>query len=288
MASKREALILVILLTGWLLPQAAGAQSHESAFTTYLMQSGRYRMALQWMDETDNLTGRTASDSAAYFRGMAHYYLKELPAAIDSWEKVPPESRLASPAGLYRGWTEAYLGRYDRADSIYSTMSGSTPEEVALIDLQKLGMVLLNKNSAAYPRIRTRFSEAPSMIGESLIRMDGHFDNLAAFRPKSMALAGIGSALVPGLGKVYAGETGSGISSFLLVGALGAMAIENGIRSGWTHWNTLLFGGLFLVFHAGNVYGSMMSIKEYRKRFYEQSNQHILWDMHMPVRDYYR
>lgn len=78
---------------------------------------------------------------------------------------------------------------------------------------------------------------------------------------KSETTAGLLSALIPGLGKIYADEVGDGIASFLFTGVLTFLAINNFNNDhqfrGW------LFTGLAAYFYAGNIYGSMAAVQNY-------------------------
>ena len=78
---------------------------------------------------------------------------------------------------------------------------------------------------------------------------------------KSETLAAILSAVIPGAGKIYAGETGDGITALILTGLFGFLAYNNfqadhKIRA----W---IFSGLTAFFYAGNVYGSAAAAQIY-------------------------
>ena len=88
-------------------------------------------------------------------------------------------------------------------------------------------------------------------------------------RPKSPALAGVLSGLLPGSGKIYAGESGDGVQAFFLIGLLAALSAfgfhsegPDSVR-GWIY---LSLGGLF---YAGNIYGSVTAASRYNKRMKE-------------------
>jgi hypothetical protein len=74
------------------------------------------------------------------------------------------------------------------------------------------------------------------------------------------------SAVVPGLGKAYAGRWKDGLISLLSVGVLGWQAYNgfntNGVSSvyGWIN------GSLALGFYGGNIYGSYKAAKEYNSK----------------------
>lgn len=74
---------------------------------------------------------------------------------------------------------------------------------------------------------------------------------------KSPALAAILSAVVPGLGKIYTGNYGDGVTAFLLTGVLTFLSIDNfNAQHDFRGW---LFAGLAAYFYAGNIYGSAAS-----------------------------
>ena len=78
---------------------------------------------------------------------------------------------------------------------------------------------------------------------------------------KSETLAAILSAVIPGAGKIYAGETGDGITALILTGLFGFLAYDNfqadhKIRA----W---IFTGLTAFFYAGNIYGSAAAAQIY-------------------------
>ena len=88
----------------------------------------------------------------------------------------------------------------------------------------------------------------------------------AALRRKSPALALALSAVIPGTGKMYAGEAGDGLQSLILVGALATLAAvsfhADGVES-WRGWLYTSFGGLM---YAGNLYGSAVSARRWNQK----------------------
>lgn len=78
---------------------------------------------------------------------------------------------------------------------------------------------------------------------------------------KNPTTAAILSGLLPGLGKIYVGETTDGLTSLLVTGALTFLAVDN-----FKHEHTFrgwLFTGLGAFFYAGNVYGSAAAAQNY-------------------------
>ncbi|MEW6685765.1 MAG: tetratricopeptide repeat protein [Candidatus Edwardsbacteria bacterium] len=89
----------------------------------------------------------------------------------------------------------------------------------------------------------------------------GHIDNLHSKKP---ILAAFLSSLVPGLGRVYAGRSGDGVSSFLLTVSSGLSAYKY-YRQG-EKVPAVVFGSIGLFFYLGDIYGSVLSVKLYNEK----------------------
>lgn len=93
----------------------------------------------------------------------------------------------------------------------------------------------------------------------------GFNDNLRFKKPFIGALL---SGVIPGLGRVYAGRTGDGISSFLLT--VGSAV------SGYVYYKreamipSIIFGSLATFFYLGDIYGSTLSVKIYNDKRKEE------------------
>jgi len=74
---------------------------------------------------------------------------------------------------------------------------------------------------------------------------------------KSLTLAGIFSAIIPGSGKMYVGEWEDGITSLLITGLFAFLAYDNFKADHTTR--ALIFTGVGAFFYAGNIYGSISS-----------------------------
>lgn len=92
------------------------------------------------------------------------------------------------------------------------------------------------------------------------------------------------SAIVPGLGKIYAGRLGEGVSAFLITTTMGLVAVENYIKDGWKDPKTIIFGSLFSVFYIGNIWGSTLSVKLINDEFNKEVNEQILFNLRVPLR----
>jgi len=81
---------------------------------------------------------------------------------------------------------------------------------------------------------------------------------------KSQTAAGLLSAFLPGLGKIYTGEITDGITAFAATGVLAFLAINNfNHHHNFRGW---LFTGITVLTYAGNIYGSIASAQIYNAK----------------------
>ncbi len=78
---------------------------------------------------------------------------------------------------------------------------------------------------------------------------------------RSSFIAAMLSAVVPGLGKVYAGRTYDGIYSFIL--NAGSFYLAYDACKNRRKPELYLYSGIFLFFYTGNVYGSFISARDF-------------------------
>ncbi|MEO0108380.1 MAG: hypothetical protein ABIK62_04330, partial [candidate division WOR-3 bacterium] len=76
------------------------------------------------------------------------------------------------------------------------------------------------------------------------------------------------SALVPGLGQVYAGRVGDGLYSLLVVGTSAGLAYyywKGHQEQDPTYIKFVLATSLGTLFHLGNVYGASIAARDYNR-----------------------
>jgi TM2 domain-containing membrane protein YozV len=96
---------------------------------------------------------------------------------------------------------------------------------------------------------------------EELIFIRNFYNRKLNPENKSPTFAAILSALIPGAGKIYSGETGDGITALILTGLFGYLAYDNFEAKHKTRaW---IFSGLTAFFYAGNIYGSAAAAQIY-------------------------
>ncbi len=138
-------------------------------------------------------------------------------------------------------------------------------------DLSSLLIGTLYLESGNYDRARTFYRKLRKETEEELIQRKATevllaVDKYREVPRKSMFLAGLFSALLPGAGQIYSGHDADGITAFLFnglfIGAASALYhLENRAETG--HGASIFFGFVGLVFYISNITGAMASAKRY-------------------------
>ena len=270
-----------IILTFLLAATAASAQrsyaSKDAAFVDYLIGNNME-------DDAVTLLTRSryyASDTLNYLRGWANYSAKHLEEASAAFDKVPQDSPFHDKSLFFNVISNAHLGNYARSSELLDSYSGPYAE---LKSLEQAGIALLEGRAADFITAADGFTFSQYALTESERALQGIYNERYYGRSKSPVLAAAASAVVPGLGKVYAGELGEGVASFLTVGSLAAITAENWAKYGIKNWKTILFGAIGAVFYIGNIYGSYVSVSIHNDELRNVQDTAILYHIHIPLR----
>ena len=142
-----------------------------------------------------------------------------------------------------------------------------------------------------FPLASECFSEVP--VGSPFHPAARAFEDVWSTRPevpdhkrRSPLLAGAMSAIIPGSGKIYAGDLGSGVSSLLTVGALGLMAWESQSKLGWSDWRTITLTSILGLFYIADIYGSALSVSVIRQTYEDARKTTLLFDLRIPLHQF--
>lgn len=221
------------------------------------------------------------SDSLDYLRGWADYNAKKLEEASIQFDKVGSESAFYDKSLFFNVISNAHLGKYDKCQSLLDSYSGPYKE---LHSVEQAGIALLKGSPEDYLKASSGFTYSKFALTESEEKLSDIYNDRYHTKGKDPLIAAAASAVVPGLGKVYAGELGEGISSFLVVGSMAAITAENWSKHGFTNWKTLLFGTLTAAFYIGNIYGSYVTVSIHNNDIKNAQDTAILYHIHIPLR----
>jgi len=223
-----------------------------------------------------------ALDSINHILGMTYYYRKELEKSALHLSQVSKSSEFYAKSVFFSALNHSHLGNYELAQTILEAAPNGKYEELQAVKLAGIG--LLKRDFEMFAHHSQKFKFEQFYYVNSQNQLLNIRQELNDFSPKSPLIAGSLSMVAPGLGKIYAGQTGDGIATFITVGALAAITAENWIKNGLSNWKTITFGSAFAIFYTGNIIGSVASVKVYRNKFNEKHNNAILLCIHLPVR----
>ena len=277
-------LILLILLSMTSFGQVQ--IKNKAKFAEHLINLESYHDAIYYIN-SNTLNGNTLSlrDSMNYLKGWGHYSLKELEASANSLLQVSSNSNFYLKSRFFAAYNYSHLKQVKHSDYILKTLLNATGfEELRTFELA--GNALLKRDiplfEKTYKQLEGKDNFAFSLEKQKLF--DYHLE-IKNHKNKSPFMAGLFSALIPGSGKIYAGKTGEGIASFIIVGAAGFTALENYNKLGAKHAKTILFSSLFSVLYIGNIYGSVFTVKLVNEEFNYEMDHKILFNMHIPLRN---
>ena len=283
-------LLFALCLAARLTAQQPFAFSKELRFAQYLQDKDANAEAIHVLlhIDTSSLSVRQ-KDSLFYMIGWAAYSSKRLDTSINNLLKVSPAFPLYTKARFFSAWCEAFQGRSDSAGLLlreYPTNhSDSTLAELRNFELA--GIDLLQRDYMGFAERQRQFTYSSYIDSKEEHRMNGYYDKMKGFRRRSPVLAGVYSALVPGLGKFYAGKKKQGIAAFLPILSLAALTYEGYRKDGVKSVRFIGFGTLFSIFYIGNIWGSTLAVRIRRNEFYKQYDNKILFDMHIPLRNFF-
>lgn len=266
---------------------AAAQNSHELKFINYLINKGDYNEVLFLADKTISILNPEQLDSLNYFKGWAHYSAKNLELSTMSLLQVSKSSPFYPKSRFFAGYNQIYLGNYAVAKEVFSQTEISGEPVLSLLTFELSGIDMLEGNWANAESQLDSLNRDIALINQQIAILNKICDEQVKYRPKSPVLAGIMSGIIPGSGKIYAGKTGEGIASLITNAGFGLITWENYRKNGLKNFKTLFFGGIFAANYISNIYGSVISVKIIEDEYQNKLHNKILFQLHIPLRNFF-
>ena len=171
--------------------------------------------------------------------------------------------------------SESSFKSIDTKDSVYTQLK----------NFELAGISLLKKDYASFDKYATNFTYANYAFNNEEKLLVDTKKIMSAHRKKSPFLAATLSAIIPGLGKIYAGKKKEGIGAFIPIIASGLIALEGYNKGGLKDARFLIFGTAFTTFYIGNIWGSSLAVKISESEFNNKNESKILFNLHIPLRN---
>lgn len=256
----------------------AGNIGADGEFVLDLLDRGLREDALVLLGEGNYAPG----DSLSYLRGLALFDDRQFQAA-DQWlSKV--KGPLSDPAVFYGNVARVHL---DRPFDALEPLASYDGEHTELAALQSAGIALMLGNVSMFREESEKFTYSDYRLAESEKAIKDLSEVLNKSHKSPWLAAGM-SAIIPGAGKIYAGQTGPGVASFLAVGSLAAITAEQWKHHGAKDWRTIVAGSLCGIFYIGNIYGSWVSVSIQRQSIKDETKALVLYNISIPLGSFFR
>ncbi len=259
----------------------------ELDFVLYLMGRGDFRESL-FLLEGLGPGSASLEDSLHYLTGWVLYHQKMLEPSASRLMQVSYESPVYHKSHFFAAYNLAHAGNTRQARSVLQSVEvAGSGLPLAMLGFQLGGIDLLERNLDAYAAAAPGRVSGHHALAHHEGRMQQHYTRLrSSSQPVPMVAAGL-SAIVPGLGKIYAGKPAEGIAAFLYTTALGLAAYDAYRGGGTGNPLFLVTATVTAVFYGGNILGSATAARRTQNEFKHEMDQRILFDMHIPLRNAY-
>ena len=284
--------LLVAVVALW--SGVAVGQSHARGdydFGLYLLGNGLMRDAQTLATQPLNKAefSPASLDSLYYLRGWTHYSLSDFKRATEEFRRVGVGCEFYPKSAFYGTISHLTLGNREEAKLTLNNFA-TTPQANSykeLVAFERAGIALLEGDTKTYDTLQQEFTYTNFALAEQ----QRIFDEIAAQHPRNLSpwVAGVASAIVPGLGKIYAGNLGEGVASFLMVGIFAGLTAESWAKAGTpNNWRTITYGTIGSLLYIGNIFGSVASVKIYYEEFETSRSGAIMYGLHIPLRSIFR
>lgn len=280
---------MVVLTSGSVWGQSHARSDYD--FGMYLLGNGLLRdaqtLATQPLNEAH--FSPASLDTLHYLRGWTHYNLRDFERATPLFERVRSGCEFYPKSVFYGTIGNLTLGNKEAAKHLLNSFA-HTPQAndyQELLAFERAGIALLEGDMEGYKEQQRAFTYSHFALAEH----QHTFDQIALDQPRKLSpwIAGVASAVVPGLGKIYAGNLGEGVASFLLVGMFAGLTAESWAKAGTPkNWRTITYGTIGSLLYIGNIFGSVASVKIYYEEFETTRSGAVMYGLHIPLRSIFR
>lgn len=236
--------------------------NNTKKFAEYLSKSGQYELATR---EFERLVFMLPSNDTLKTSLLSMYRRsgKFDETVLRAKQLYPDLTLMNATSAIEYGRTLLLKPDYKAAKNFWeSNKQVSQPDKIIL--------------SATAEILEDNYKQANQIL--QTLKVDDHklasdYKDLAIqatnIKRKSPALAGIMSTIIPGTGRFYAKDWKDGLVSMFFVGTMAFQSYRGFHQSGVKSTRGWIYGGVALGFYLGNIYGSVVSAKNYNKKSHQ-------------------
>ncbi len=250
-------LIFFLLIPFTLSSQQADLCDNLLPFTTHLFNTGNYPELIR-LDSYCEFDDQPLQlrDTLNFLLAASWLQLEETNTAMDLFTGIGDEG-LRSRGIRYGFNSMLRLGDHYKAMNWLSHEKMQVSQDPDLAFFSG-GLFLLEQKFAAYDSL---INTNPAMAAGKAGVLEDFRSRYEETNMKSPWVAGMLSAVVPGLGKVYAGKPNQGLASFVTFSLFALQSYEAYYRLGSDSPVMYVTGLIALGYYIGNIWGSALSVK---------------------------
>lgn len=226
-------------------------------FAEYLLRDGDYLRAGGEFERYMIMTGATDDQNLLFTIGRCYLLGNSLERARKYLVRVKGKLKEQATFEIAKSYYQE--GKYQQSLNYIKSTDYSYEESFRILTIKNY--LFLSK----FREARTLVQQKPT--GTQLDRVTLSTAHLPY---RSQAVAGLLSAVVPGLGKGYAGRWADGLFSFLVVSITGWQSYDGFHREGKGSAKGWVYGLLCFGFYSGNIWGSLVAANQHNKRIEEE------------------
>lgn len=259
----------------------------ELPFIEHLINKGYYNEVIHLIDSDSLKYGQVQQDSLNYYKGWAHYSLKNLEQSTKSLLNVGKGSSFYLKSRFFAGYNQIFLENYTEARKIIGQLNARDETNLSLVSFELSGIDLLQGNWSKAKEQLQQVNPTVASLNQQVAALGQICREQEIHRSKSPLLAGVMSGIIPGSGKIYAGKTGEGIAAMIATTGFGLITWENYRKLGIDHVKTIFFGSIFAANYVSNIYGSVISVRIIKNDYQDAVHNQILFQLHIPLRNFF-
>jgi len=261
-----------------------GQTKLDVLFVKHLAETESYKECIFEVDRGDfSLSSQNIKDSITFYKGWSQYSLKDLNESANTFLSISKKSSFYTQSHLFAAYNYAHIGKYSQAMLILDDLQKSS-----LVSFEKAGVSLLERDYETFYKNMKMVDTTKYYLSVQSHRLYKYSKVLESHKYKSPLLAAGLSTIIPGLGKIYAGKTGEGLSSFFACAGLGLVTLEQYNKNGIKDYRTIIASSLFSLFYIGNIWGSYFTVLITENEFDDEYKNKILFNIHIPLRTFFK
>jgi hypothetical protein len=265
----------------------------ELDFLLYLGQNGQHADIYFYGDELLNKKdlNKSQKDSLNFFMGIIHFKELNYDKSIKFLSRVSDESMFYPKSTFYS--EICFIEKHDYSTAFNSLKEVQLDKNNDLLQQLKsfelAGLSLLKRDYKSFDSLSVFFNTSNVILSnEQQLQKKEYYNKLKNLKRRSPVLAGTLSAIVPGLGLVYAGNNGQALAAFIRVAALGALSAETYIKLGPKNPQFIISASLFSFFYLGNIWGSVLCVQIIKNEKLKEIDNNIMVGLRIPIDNFFK